>query len=178
MWYKIIKIRSANTNANKSPFCKGHKRLEEEWEKNKRKNKRRERYSLYSERERELSKSNEDKPKIFLASAIPGLFFVYAQLTGATAWHRDLNPWPFEHDSSPKTTRPGLPPYTLWVFQFTRTFDVSALQHWSHRGAAIAQWICLRLPSCRPRIDSQAHHLRLYHVWSYIRIVLYLSLYL
>ena len=24
---------------------------------------------------------------------------------------------------------------------------------------AIAQWICLRLPSCRPRFESQAHHL-------------------
>ena len=26
-------------------------------------------------------------------------------------------------------------------------------------GAAIAQWICLRLPSCRPGFESQAHHL-------------------
>ena len=28
------------------------------------------------------------------------------------------------------------------------------------RGAAIAQWIRLRLSSCRPRFESQAHHLR------------------
>ena len=27
-------------------------------------------------------------------------------------------------------------------------------------GAAIAQWIRLRLPSCRPGFESQAHHLR------------------
>ena len=27
------------------------------------------------------------------------------------------------------------------------------------RATAIAQWICLRLPSCRPRFESQAHHL-------------------
>ena len=27
------------------------------------------------------------------------------------------------------------------------------------KGAAIAQWICLRLPSCHPRFESQAHHL-------------------
>ena len=27
------------------------------------------------------------------------------------------------------------------------------------RGADIAQWICLRFPSCRPRFESQAHHL-------------------
>ena len=30
------------------------------------------------------------------------------------------------------------------------------------RGAAIAQWIRLRLPSCRPRFESQAHHLRFF----------------
>ena len=29
----------------------------------------------------------------------------------------------------------------------------------SFRGAAIAQWIRLRLPSCRPGFESQAHHL-------------------
>ena len=27
------------------------------------------------------------------------------------------------------------------------------------RGVAIAQWICLCLPSCRPRFESQIHHL-------------------
>ena len=26
-------------------------------------------------------------------------------------------------------------------------------------GAAVAQWICLRIPSYRPRFKSQAHHL-------------------
>ena len=29
-------------------------------------------------------------------------------------------------------------------------------------GAAIAQWIRLRLPSCRPGFESQAHHLSFY----------------
>ena len=29
-------------------------------------------------------------------------------------------------------------------------------------GAAIAQWIRLRLPSCHPRFKSQAHHLRFF----------------
>ena len=33
-------------------------------------------------------------------------------------------------------------------------------------GAAIAQWICLRLPSCRPVFESQAHHLSFYHLLS------------
>ena len=31
-------------------------------------------------------------------------------------------------------------------------------------GAAIAQWICLHLPFCRPGFESQAHHLRFYHL--------------
>ena len=34
-------------------------------------------------------------------------------------------------------------------------------------GAAIAQWICLRLPSCGPGFESQAHHLCFYHLYSY-----------
>ena len=29
-------------------------------------------------------------------------------------------------------------------------------------GAAVAQWICSRLPSCHPRFESQAHHLRFF----------------
>ena len=29
-------------------------------------------------------------------------------------------------------------------------------------GAAIAQWICLRLPSCRPGFESQVHHLHFF----------------
>ena len=41
-------------------------------------------------------------------------------------------------------------------------------------GAAIAQWICLRLPSCGPRFESQAHHLCFYHLYS--NFVLHLSL--
>ena len=61
------------------------------------------------------------------------------------------------------------------------------------RGAAIAQWICLHLPSCRPVFKSQTLHLCFYHlsptilppwVWvpstpsmllSYMVFVLYLS---
>ena len=31
-------------------------------------------------------------------------------------------------------------------------------------GAAVAQWIRLHLPSCRPGFDSQAHHLRLFNL--------------
>ena len=33
-----------------------------------------------------------------------------------------------------------------------------------HKGAAIAQWIHLCLPSCRPGFESQAHHQRLFHL--------------
>ena len=32
-------------------------------------------------------------------------------------------------------------------------------------GAAIAQWIRLRLPSCHHGFKSQAHHLRFYHLY-------------
>ena len=32
------------------------------------------------------------------------------------------------------------------------------------RSAAIAQWIRLRLSFCRPGFESQAHHLRFYHL--------------
>ena len=39
------------------------------------------------------------------------------------------------------------------------------LTHSDQRGkAAIAQWNRLYLPSCCPRFESQAHHLRLYHL--------------
>ena len=31
-------------------------------------------------------------------------------------------------------------------------------------GGAIAQWICLCLPSCCPRLESQSHHLCFYHL--------------
>ena len=43
------------------------------------------------------------------------------------------------------------------------------LKEW---GAAVAQWICLHLPSCRPGLKSQAHHLCFYH---YSQFVIYLS---
>ena len=52
------------------------------------------------------------------------------------------------------------------AFWFTQLNQFSAtpkptevLQFW---GAAIAQWIHLQLPSCRPRFESQAHHLHFY----------------
>ena len=41
------------------------------------------------------------------------------------------------------------------------------------RGAAIAQWIRLRLPSWRPGFESQAHHLRFFQ-FKIVQIV-YLS---
>ena len=42
------------------------------------------------------------------------------------------------------------------------------------KGAAIAQWICLILPSCRPGFDSQACHLRFFSF--IVKFVLYLSM--
>ena len=37
-----------------------------------------------------------------------------------------------------------------------------ACKNWCAGVAAIAQWICLHLPSCRPEFESQAHHLCFY----------------
>ena len=33
------------------------------------------------------------------------------------------------------------------------------IKNWIISGAAIAQWIRLRLPSCHPGVKSQVHHL-------------------
>ena len=40
-------------------------------------------------------------------------------------------------------------------------------KQWADLGAAIAQWIRLRLPFCRPRFESQAHHLRFFKRYSF-----------
>ena len=40
-------------------------------------------------------------------------------------------------------------------------FKKKEIKSW---GAAIAQWIRLCLPSCCPGFESQAHHLRFYHL--------------
>ena len=39
-------------------------------------------------------------------------------------------------------------------------------KHLPLQSAAIAHWIRLRLPSCRPRFESQSHHLRFYQLQS------------
>ena len=51
-------------------------------------------------------------------------------------------------------------------------FIWSQCNHSLIRGAAIAQWIRLRLPFCRPRFESQAYHLSFYKkTYSMIRYV-------
>ena len=67
----------------------------------------------------------------FLKRVIPRLFFIYFCLFKQTIhnfcnkdmwkcqssiWFRDLNPWPFEHESPPITTRPGLNRSTIDTF--------------------------------------------------------------
>ena len=47
-------------------------------------------------------------------------------------------------------------PYSLEECQATSNYI-------EHRGAAIAQWIRLRLPSYHPGFESQAHYLCFYH---------------
>ena len=39
----------------------------------------------------------------------------------------------------------------------------------------IAQWICLRLPSCRPRFESQAHQLRFFQFISFKLYICHLN---
>ena len=64
--------------------------------------------------------------------ANPGLFFLYllvffkqtllflqqinVKKCPSSKWHRDLNPRPLEHESSPMTTRPELPPNQVILF--------------------------------------------------------------
>ena len=49
---------------------------------------------------------------------------------------------------------------------FTLAAVNSSQQTFNSGGAAIAQWFRLCLPSCHPRFDSQAHHLRFNHLQS------------
>ena len=65
------------------------------------------------------------------------------------------------------------------LFQFTKNFDRSLLSTMfvvigmfkkvvtiksAILGAAVAQWIRLRFPFCSPRFESQANHLRFFHL--------------
>ena len=82
-------------------------------------------------------KTNQVKFKsiLFKNGPTPAYFFIYFRsfLTNNTIfttnqcekmskctssiWHRDLNPQPFEHESSPITTRRGLPPFKCILIQ-------------------------------------------------------------
>ena len=48
---------------------------------------------------------------------------------------------------------------TISLWQGIVSVKIRSLIFW---GAPIAQWIRLRLPSCRPGFESQAHHLRFF----------------
>ena len=52
--------------------------------------------------------------------------------------------------------------------QFTTQFSQTLTVHFA------TQWIRLRLPTCRPRFESQAHHICFYHL-VIVKVVLYLS---
>ena len=43
----------------------------------------------------------------------------------SSKWHRDSNPQPFKRESTPITTRPGLPPYFKYLLTYIslRIFD-------------------------------------------------------
>ena len=53
---------------------------------------------------------------------------------------RELNPWPLDHESSPKTTRQGITPVILLIFCTpTRSFKQSKICHQTYRGS-IQKW--------------------------------------
>ena len=57
-----------------------------------------------------------------------------------------------------------LPMYVAVVVVLPKTNENhigNKLYQW---GAAIAQWIHLHLPFCRPRLESQGHQLHFYHL--------------
>ena len=54
----------------------------------------------------------------------------------------------------------GLTHFRIWSFQ-DQGENETERKKW---GAAIAQWICLCLPSCHPGFKTQAHHLCFFHL--------------
>ena len=51
------------------------------------------------------------------------------------------------------------PLFRLFLFFQTNIKKISTNEYEINRGSAIAQWIRLCLPSCRPEFESQAHYL-------------------
>ena len=60
------------------------------------------------------------------------------------------------------TLIPLLPDWTLMHFNHSKSRST-----FEDNGAAIAQWICLHLPMCGPRMESQTRHLHFYSRNSY-----------
>ena len=56
------------------------------------------------------------------------------------------------------------------------TFCVNSPVKNKAKGAAIAQWIHLRLPFCRPGFESQASHLSFYFIYSQICTIFFIVL--
>ena len=57
-----------------------------------------------------------------------------------------------------------LPPTVsvLWLLSWTTIEGFMVTYNLGCHHSSIAQWICLRLPSCHPRFESQTHHLGFY----------------
>ena len=114
----------------------------------------------------------------FLKRAIPGLFlfiFVFSIQLTLNIMCKFL----LMTEVEPRTSGIGSNRFTNWATTTSRNtmlllwfqillvvayirlkqFILQVVQIWRGRDAAIAQWIRLRLPSCRPGFESQAHHL-------------------
>ena len=63
------------------------------------------------------------------------------------------------------------------IVYFLSSFANKCSPNNNRGGAAIAQWIHLRLPSCHSRFETQANHLSSYLIYSQIYLSLYCEKY-
>ena len=102
---------------------------------------------------------------IFFKWANPGLFFIYfrsfqtiqynfynkSKKCSFSIQRWDSNPWPFKHESSPITTRPGLPPLlkmlllTWWINPKKTMRDMLKMYQSVRSGFHLLNVLCLSL---------------------------------
>ena len=49
----------------------------------------------------------------------------------SSIWCRDLNPWPFDHESAPITTRPLLPPFLFNFYPWAKFSHAFTILYWN-----------------------------------------------
>ena len=105
----------------------------------------------------------------FKKGANPGLFFVYFRSfqtnqcekmsIPSSIWCKDSNTRPFNRESSPITTRRGLPPLIKIL--------LLPLKRWKERviWGSVVQWISICLPSFWLGFESQSYQHRFLFDW-------------